>query len=252
MTTAITLLVENPSLFTQAQQICQAYDFTLSQRPASRGFELHLSDSGLQLFNRDEAKQNAITVDFVTGANAHRRKFGGGKGQSIAKAAGLKGGFVPSVIDGTAGLGKDAFVLASLGCQVLLVERHPVVRALLADGLQRAYQDPDIGAWMLERMRLSEHSHISQLNQPQDCVDVVYLDPMYPHREKSALVKKDMRSFQALVGSDDDADNLLCPALQLAKKRVVVKRPDYAQSMDGKKSSMSITTKKNRFDVYVI
>lgn len=74
---------------------------------------------------------------------------------------------------------------------------------------------------------------------------------MYPHREKSALVKKEMRVFQSLVGADLDADGLLAPAMALASKRVVVKRPDYAEDLDGVKPSMVIATKKNRFDVYV-
>jgi len=81
--------------------------------------------------------------------------------------------------------------------------------------------------------------------------DVIYLDPMYPHREKSAAVKKEMRVFQSLVGEDLDADNLLEPALALAKYRVVVKRPSYAPPLNNKKPSTSIKMKKNRFDVYV-
>jgi 16S rRNA (guanine1516-N2)-methyltransferase len=143
-------------------------------------------------------------------------------------------------------------VLASLGCEVTLVERHPVVAALLADGLERAYQDPDIGQWMQQRMILSQYSHISELLAANgQKVNVVYLDPMYPHREKSALVKKDMRTFQSLVGADLDASTLLEPALQLADKRVVVKRPDYAEPMADKPPTMVIATKKNRFDVYI-
>ncbi len=81
--------------------------------------------------------------------------------------------------------------------------------------------------------------------------DVVYLDPMYPHKKKSALVKKEMRVFQSLVGADLDADALFAPAYELATKRVVVKRPDYAEFLGGAKPSMAIETKKNRFDVYV-
>jgi 16S rRNA (guanine1516-N2)-methyltransferase len=61
-----------------------------------------------------------------------------------------------------------------------------------------------------------------------------------------------MRVFQSLVGADNDADALLEPALQLATKRVVVKRPDYANWLAEQKPSMAIETKKNRFDVYVI
>ncbi len=163
-------------------------------------------------------------------------------------------------MDGTAGLGRDAFVLASLGCRVQMVERHPVVAALLEDGLARAKQDADIGEWVSERMTLlyaSSHDALSSLSLDPNFEkpDVVYLDPMYPHPEnkkKSALVKKEMRVFQSLVGADIDADALLEPALALANKRVVVKRPDYANWLDEAKPTMAIETKKNRFDVYVL
>ncbi|MGS0681705.1 class I SAM-dependent methyltransferase [Shewanella sp. 125m-7] len=218
-------------------------------------FELVFEDNILTLIKRDEPKLKGISVDFVSGAVAHRRKFGGGRGQSIAKAVGLKQGVMPTVVDGTAGLGRDAFVLASLGCKVLMVERHPIVAALLEDGLRRAYEDAEIGNWMRERMSLFHGSSIDSLADAAKAsnteVDVVYLDPMYPHREKSALVKKEMRVFQSLVGADLDADGLLAPAMALATKRVVVKRPDYADDLDGVKPSMVIATKKNRFDVYV-
>lgn len=108
----------------------------------------------------------------------------------MAKAVGIKSGYLPTVIDATAGLGRDAFVLASIGCRVRLVERHPVVRLLLQDGLQRAYADSEIGEMLQQNMQLLPVSHIAQLNPALDCVDVVYLDPMYPHKPKSALVKK--------------------------------------------------------------
>ncbi|MCK8045156.1 class I SAM-dependent methyltransferase [Shewanella sp. 1CM18E] len=218
-------------------------------------FELVFEDNILTLIKRDEPKLKGISVDFVSGAVAHRRKFGGGRGQSIAKAVGLKQGVMPTVVDGTAGLGRDAFVLASLGCKVLMVERHPIVAALLEDGLRRAYEDAEIGSWMQQRMSLFHGSSIDSLADAAAVsnteVDVVFLDPMYPHREKSALVKKEMRVFQSLVGADLDADGLLAPAMALATKRVVVKRPDYADDLDGVKPSMVIATKKNRFDVYV-
>ncbi|OIQ25000.1 class I SAM-dependent methyltransferase [uncultured Vibrio sp.] len=223
-------------------------------------FALVLTQDHLELRKLDEPKLGAIFVDLVGGAVGHRRKFGGGKGQSIAKAAGLNKGATPRVLDATAGLGRDAFVLASLGCHVQMVERHPVVAALLDDGLARAKQDSEIGHWVTERMSLihaSSHDALDSLCQDEsfEKPDIVYLDPMYPHPEnkkKSALVKKEMRVFQSLVGADNDADDLLTPALALATKRVVVKRPDYAPWLSDKKPSMAIETKKNRFDVYVL
>ncbi len=239
-------------------------------------FSLVLSDTCLALYKKDEPKLGGVYVDWVAGASAHRRKFGGGKGQSIAKAIGLTKGVIPKVIDATAGLGRDAFVLASLGCKVQMIERHPVVAALLDDGLTRAKKDPEIGAWVSERLSLLHASSLNMLldrqnrGEAQDpsivensgCdnylpvtknegADVIYLDPMYPHKKKSALVKKEMRVFQTLVGADEDADALLCPALSLAAKRVVVKRPQYADFLAGHAPTMQISTKKNRFDVYV-
>jgi len=212
-------------------------------------FLLQVENHVLSLKKLDEPKLGGIFVDFVEGASAHRRKFGGGRGQDIAKAVGLKHGFKPSVLDATAGLGRDAFVLASLGCQVTLLERMPAVAALLENGLSRAQLNPEIGD-IANQMKLALGSSIEEMvNQGEH--DIVYLDPMSPHREKSAAVKKEMRVFQSLVGEDLDADELLAPAMEIAKYRVVVKRPSYAEPLAGKKPSTSIKMKKNRFDVYV-
>lgn len=212
-------------------------------------FALQVNLQRLELSKLDEPKLGAICVDFVDGATAHRRKFGGGRGQDIAKAVGLKHGFTPNVLDATAGLGRDAFVLATLGCNVTMMERMPIVAALLEDGLERAKLSTEIND-ITERMSLINASSIENMTLAEP-PDVIYLDPMYPHREKSAAVKKEMRVFQSLVGEDLDADNLLAPAIALAKYRVVVKRPSYAPPLAGKAPSTSINMKKNRFDVYV-
>ncbi|NDK99620.1 16S rRNA (guanine(1516)-N(2))-methyltransferase RsmJ [Photorhabdus bodei] len=211
---------------------------------------LVLTPQRLELRKRDEPKLGGIYVDFVSGTMAHRRRFGGGRGEAIAKAIGIKKDYLPTVVDATAGLGRDAFVLASLGCHVRMLERHPVVAALLDDGLQRGYQDEEIGGWLQERMTLLHASSITALADITPQPDIVYLDPMYPHRQKSALVKKEMRVFQSLVGADEDADSLLSPARALAKRRVVVKRPDYAEPLAGVAASAAITTKNHRFDIY--
>ena len=230
------------------QAICDKWQLT--HQPESP-LALVLTDKRLELRKLDESKLGAIAVDFVEGVMAHRRKFGGGRGEAVAKAVGIKGKDFPTVIDATAGLGRDAFVLAAIGCKVRLVERHPVVAALLEDGLARAYADAEIGKFMKERMQLVAVSHITQLDCETEQADVVYLDPMYPHKQKSALVKKEMRVFQHLVGADLDADSLFLPAKALARKRVVVKRPDYAPFMADMKPDFSHTTKNHRFDIYL-
>jgi len=240
----------------QAKKIASKWQFqyigdrnAASQHP-HLFFLLQVNDHCLELCKLDEPKLGAIKVDFVEGAVAHRRKFGGGRGQDIAKAIGLKHGFTPHVLDATAGLGRDAFVLASLGCELTLMERMPIVAALLDDGIERARLNIDVSS-IIDNMKLIHASSIEKMNLATP-PDVIYLDPMYPHREKSAQVKKEMRVFQSLVGEDLDADALLAPALALAKYRVVVKRPNYAPPLANKKPSMSIQMKKNRFDVYVI
>lgn len=211
---------------------------------------LVMTSEHLELRKRDEPKLGGIYVDFVGGAMAHRRKFGGGRGEAVAKAVGIKSGYLPDVVDATAGLGRDAFVLASVGCHVRMLERNPVVAALLDDGLRRGYQDAEIGGWLRQRLTLLHASSLTALSDIRPQPDVVYLDPMYPHKQKSALVKKEMRVFQTLVGADNDADGLLEPARLLAKKRVVVKRPDYAPPMAGIATQSAVTTKSHRFDIY--
>lgn len=230
------------------QQICDKWQLVHN---AESILALVLTNERLELRKLDEPKLGAIAVNFVDGTMAHRRKFGGGRGEAVAKAVGIKGDYLPSVIDATAGLGRDAFVLAAVGCKVLLVERNPIVAALLEDGLNRAYQDSEIGEFMQERMILADVRNISQLDPTLHGADVVYLDPMYPHKQKSALVKKEMRVFQHLVGADLDSDDFFEPAKALAKKRVVVKRPDYAPFLAEQKPDFSQTTKNHRFDVYL-
>ncbi len=161
---------------------------------------LVLTTEHLELRKRDEPKLGGIFVDFVGGAMAHRRKFGGGRGEAVAKAVGIKGDYLPDVVDATAGLGRDAFVLASVGCRVRMLERNPVVAALLDDGLARGYADAEIGGWLQERLQLIHASSLTALTDITPRPQVVYLDPMFPHKQKSALVKKRCASFSRWWG----------------------------------------------------
>jgi len=195
---------------------------------------------------------NPIFIDFEHGKNAHRRQFGGGRGQPLAKAIGLKKGATPSIIDATAGFGRDAFVLANLGCEIRLIERQVLISHLLEDALHRASTNPDLQD-VIDRMSLIKQdavSYIEQLGQ-QDCPDVIYMDPMYPSREKSALVKKDMRLLHQLAGSDTDSEQLLTTARSKALKRVVVKRPKSAPFVGKQKPATSIESKNTRYDIYL-
>ena len=251
----IPLLATDAALAEQASELASYWHLPLGE--AQEGaLQLQLTPERLQLVQTGKGAPGPVYVDFVHGAQAHRRRFGGGRGQTIARAVGLKGGSNPRVLDATGGLGRDAFVLASLGCEVTLLERSPMVAALLADGLARAAQDRELADWIGQRMRLIHADALEWMDQlaalgDSAKPDVVYLDPMFPHRQKSALVKKEMRLFQQLVGEDAAAAQLLPPARVIARKRVVVKRPDYASPLGGEAPSMAITGKKHRYDVYL-
>ena len=195
---------------------------------------------------------SAVSVDWANKSLRWRLEHGGGRGELIAKACGIKKDFLPHIVDATAGFGKDSLLLASLGCQVTLLERSPLVAAMLADGWQRAQQEPFLVA-ILARMSL-QHTDAKQwllTLRAEQRPDVVYLDPMFPERANSAKVKKDMQVFHVAVGADDDGDELLAPALAAAKKRVVVKRPRHAQHLAGQKPSLVYEGESSRFDVYL-
>lgn len=196
------------------------------------------------------SEKSAIFVDFVEGALAHRKKFGGGKNQLIAKAVGIKPKIKLSVLDVTAGLGRDAFVLASLGCGVVMCERSKIIYALLQDGLLRAEQEAWFRALSLTLIQMDACDYLSEITE-ENKPDVIYIDPMFPEKNKSALVKKEMRVLREVVGDDLDSEKLLLAALPIAKKRVVVKRAKLAPTLTDKKPDVVYSGKSSRFDVYL-
>ena len=250
--TLIPILPANTDYLQTARQLAQRWQLPLAEY-ADSGLVLYLDENGLALKTLDDPKMGPVQVDFASQAMTWRRQHGGGRGEAVAKAVGIKGDHLPGVLDATAGLGRDAFILASLGCRVTMLERSPVVAALLDDGLTRAATDPSLADWLPQRMQLLHHSALDSLSGwTADKPDVIYLDPMFPHRKKSALVKKEMRLFQQLLGPDLDADALLAPALRLAAKRVVVKRPSSAPYLADRKPAFEMAGKANRFDIYLI
>lgn len=222
----------------------------------SSDFVVVFDENGVSLQQTGRKAPGPIRAEFAEGSVDHRRKFGGGKGQMIAKAVGVKAGVYPKVLDATAGLGKDAFVLATLGCHVQMLERSPVVHALLQDGLTRArsdFDDPEL-AQIIARIELlgaDSQDYLAQISDA-DKPDVIYLDPMFPDRQKAADVKKEMAAFHHVVGKDEDADLLLEKALAKANYRVVVKRPRKAAFIANKTPSYQLEGKSSRYDIYTL
>ena len=209
------------------------------------------SVDGLSLQRTGRAAPGPVSVDFGGAGMRHRR--GAGHNELLGRAVGVGKKPVLRVLDATAGLGRDSFVLADLGCQVLMSERVPLVSALLQSGLEKARSSGD--PWLqgvLGRMSLWEGEARDLPASRLSDIDVVYLDPMFPKRGKSAAVKKEMALFHSLLqGSSRDADRLLLWALALDVARVVVKRPSRAVNLADRRPSHVIAGKTVRYDVYV-
>ncbi|VAW52402.1 16S rRNA (guanine(1516)-N(2))-methyltransferase [hydrothermal vent metagenome] len=219
--------------------------------------QLIFHDDLIELYDRQ--LNTTISIDFLSGTLAHRHQFGGGRGQAIAKAIGLKAGVIPNVLDTTAGLAGDAFVLATLGCPITMIERSPIIFPLIENAIERASLNEKFEPILEQGFTVinnDANDYIKQqLSTNAIAPDVIYIDPMYPHRKKSALVKKDMQILQRLHGADDNAAELLGNALLFAKKRVVVKRPIQAdpikaEALNDKKPNTCIKSKKTRYDIY--
>lgn len=223
----------------------------LNQQLELAGYLLEKKADILQLVSIQDSFK-PLFIDFVSGKNRHRRLFGGGKSQPLARAIGLKGQYYPDVLDVTAGLGRDGFVLATLGCAVSMLERSPVIAALLADAIERAGHDDETASitQKLQLHNIDSQEYLQQLSKDK-FPSVIYMDPMYPHREKSALVKKEMRIFRDLVGDDTDSRELLVMARRRVEKRVVVKRPKGAENLAGLKPHSQISSKNTRYDIYL-
>ena len=213
----------------------------LKDTPPAKIFFLY-TDKGLELQYQSTLK-GTLRVDFEAAPLLYRKQFGGGIKQPLARAVGIKANTRPAILDVTAGLGIDSYLLAGFGCKVCMIERSPFLAALLADGLDRIQAtNPTL---------LVGHA-VELLSSTEYTADTVYMDPMYPHRTKSALNKQEMRIIRELVGDDDDADALFTKALGHARKRVVVKRPKGAPYLCKQKPSHHINMKNSRFDVYMV
>ena len=191
-----------------------------------------------------------LKCSFIEGPILHRLKYGKGRGQNLAKAVGFKFNKNRTIIDATAGLGYDAFILASLGANVTLIERSEKIYDLLKAAISEAKLYGGEISKIVNRMNLLFGDSKDIL--PNIAPEVILIDTMYKDRKKSALVKNDMRLVREVVGSDSDHVELINVALNNASKRVVIKQPRYAETLDNIKAcSHQILGKTIRYDVYV-
>ena len=219
------------------------------------GYLLLIKSDGLALASASGSPVRPLRVDFSNGSLARRARQAGIRNEALARAVGVGRGLRPRVIDATAGLGRDAFVLAALGCQVLMFERNRLLALLLADGLQRAHEHGD--SWLTgtsARMQLvvaDARGQLPSLLPLADRHSVICVDPMFSDGRGSAAAGREMHYLQALKTDVSDGGELLATALSSpCAFRVVVKRPVRAGPLGDHPPSHRIPGRSTRFDVY--
>ncbi len=227
---------ESENLYDDAHALAQQLAFRLDKDNASC---LYLTAQRLAL---KIPTLNLLFTDFSK--NAWNKRKAEGKNQGLVRACKPQVGV--KIVDATAGWGRDAAILAALGAQVVMIERHPVMAALLADALARR-ECAEEGGLNLSLMHENAQTYLQRLSE-EDYPDVIYIDPMHPQRTKSALVKKEMYVLQEMIGPDDDALELLQLALTRTKQKVVVKWPQKCKPL--LKTHANIPGKTIRYDIY--
>ncbi len=225
---------DSPDLIEKAERIAHQLNLVLDDQILPR---LHVTADKLVLLVDNFSP---LFVDFSAAVWQKRRDAG--KKQGLVRACRPRKGL--RILDATAGWGRDAVVLASFGAELLMLERQPVMSALLADGLERI---PPVSPLSMALLKQDAKTYLQALSDA-DYPDVIYIDPMHPTRQKSALVKKDMQVLQQLIGVTQDASELIQLAMTRARQRVVVKWPQHLDALF--KPSSSIEGKTVRFDVY--
>ncbi len=194
--------------------------------------------SGTQVLRGDFAKM----IPRITGG-----RIGS---ELLVRAAKIKDTEAPRAIDATAGLGEDSLLLAAAGFRVTMFERNPVIYELLCDAAERALALPELCP-IVERMEIKRGDSIAAMSEYEGAVDVILLDPMFPERQKSALVKKKLQMIQKLETPCADERELLLAAMRVGPKKLVVKRPPKGAHLAGIKPDHSIEGKAVRFDCFV-
>ena len=256
MLNRIALSTTASSLKEEARALAKALHLPFEQGPITAdspyAYFLLLTPEYLGLLKTKDKKALPFYIDFASAKLTYRRQKASLRKEMLARAMGIHPKENPVIVDATAGLGRDSFILASLGYAITMIEQSPILAALLKDALDRGKANAAI-APIVGRIKLICANSCDWLNAtPEaDRPDIITLDPMFPERKKSASVKKEMLILQELLGKCEDEDTLLQTALACAKRRVVVKRPKTAASIAKRAPNFSLTGKTSRFDIYL-
>ena len=236
------------SLWEQLAASCPA----LPSVPASTDVLIYFGPEGasLCLLDAEASKLSPLRLDFEEVAYRQRLLRGGRTKEAVARAV-LQGLPVYTLVfDATAGLGRESMILAHAGARVYSFERQLPIWLLLHDAFARAKRSRFFPFTLPQLERLGTIAHYQGELKPE----VIYYDPMFPEKKRTAQVKKGMFIFQQVVGSDSDALEFLQVALTMASKRVVVKRPHDSEPLSSAtiKCAYSVDGGQCRFDCYTV
>ncbi|MGV6853233.1 MAG: class I SAM-dependent methyltransferase [bacterium] len=221
-----------------------------SQGQLSGKLLITLNDEGLSIQLPDE-KLRPLTIDF-SNKDILRRYQKGWRHEALARAIGIKAGKYPSVLDCTAGLGQDSFLLAAYGCEVEMIEQSCLLNILLEDALNRATKHPKLHK-AAARLTLHTDNSITFLTNTKKTYDVIYLDPMFPKANKSAASGRNMQYLQKILPEHhfEQDDQLFQVAREQTTSRIVVKRPKKASHLNNTKPDQILSGGSCRFDIYL-
>lgn len=211
---------------------------------ADADYALYLSRDGFELGRTDDDKTR-VGVDF----NHPKTRWRQNQSELLHRATGITEQRKPGVLDATAGMGQDAFSIASRGSNVTMVEQHPLIYLLLQDGLKQSQDTDAANVTAGLTLIFADAKQVICEHQP---FDVIYLDPMFPEKRSSAKTKKAMQLFREMVTPQEDESELLEIACANARHRVVIKRPVKAPPYANQKPDYNLKGRNVRYDIFGI
>lgn len=228
-------LSENGSEFHQLNKYCTEKGMSVCLEWINGQYWLH----------SDDVKEKPIGILIDRELERHQEFF---KQSSLvkdllARAIGVKSGYRPRILDLTGGLLGDTLLFLSFGCEVVTLERHPMISILINSALENARHPA------LSRLTFIPEDAQVYLSHARD-FDVIFFDPMFEDVNERALPKKEMRIFRSFVGADTDAKATFQLARELKPKRLVVKRPRHSVVLLDR-AQICFEGKSTRYDVYL-
>ena len=242
----ISILVKNNSNIEKAKRISEKLNIEIkTEENIESDLILQFDEDGLSLVS----KNMKLHGDFTN--TIRRIKQSNLEKELLIHAAKIKGKKQDLIaIDATAGMGEDSLLLAAYGFKVNLYEKNPIIAELLKDALERAKQTPELKE-IVARMEVFEEDSIIAMSKLDYKPDVILLDPMFPERTKSALIKKKFQILHQIETPCTNEKELLDSAIKANPKKIVIKRPLKGEYLAGIKPSYSVKGNSIRYDCII-